>query len=436
MPRYRVTLSDGRVVTLEAATQPSEAEILAEIARGGGEVSPPDPLEPSVMEGLGTKVARYSRALPAIGGAVGGLLGWGVGNIPGAVGGAAAGGAAGDALSMGIRKALGKGAPESLGAAGTELLEQSALQVPMELGGRALAGAAKLGGRTLYDAALRPTGTLLQEFPDVVKTAIKNRLPVGDVLPGVGRKGSQIANQARQASGRQTAQLLGDAGKAGTRFSIRDVIETPIQALAKRIDDQPEVRADMAALGKFVRELLEDKAGAITPERLKAIKASAQAVSKPIYKAKARGEVVAADRSLAAQANEAVASGARTALETIPGVAESEAQTKALIGAAKAIRQAESRRAPLTTHILSGVAGSAGIGGGVSRGGDTSDNAALGLTAYILMRAMASPRSMSRMGIELNRDSIQQVLRLLPYAAEGMYSATRETAPQTGPEAR
>ena len=74
MPRYRVTLSDGRVVTLEAATQPSEAEILAEIARGGGEVSPPDPLEPSVMEGLGTKVARYSRVLPAIGGAVGGFI--------------------------------------------------------------------------------------------------------------------------------------------------------------------------------------------------------------------------------------------------------------------------------------------------------------------------------------------------------------------------
>ena len=40
MPKYRVTLSDGRIVTLEAATQPSEAQILATI----GQPSRPAPM--------------------------------------------------------------------------------------------------------------------------------------------------------------------------------------------------------------------------------------------------------------------------------------------------------------------------------------------------------------------------------------------------------
>jgi hypothetical protein len=395
---------------------------------------PKPPSEPSVMDSWQTKVARGSRMLPAVGGAVGGVLGAASGlgtagttSIPGALGGAAAGGAVGNLLSQGIRTLVGRDAPETLGQAGTELLEESAFQVPMEMGGRALMGGAKVLGRGLYDAALRPTGTLLQEFPDVVTQALKARMPVGDVIPGVTQKGSQMARQARQASSQATARLLDNAGtKGGVRFGMADVIEKPIQSLTERIQNQPETRADLAALGKFVRELLEDKAGDITPIRLKAIKQSAQAVAQPIYKAQQKGMPVTAAQSLSAQMNASVAEGAKASLETIGGVGESEALTKSLIGVTRAIRQAEARRAPLTTHVLAGVAGAGGVGGGVAAGGGSTDDATLGLTLYLLTRMAASPRTMSRAGIQLSRAGVQEVLRLLPYAAEGMYAATRE----------
>ncbi len=384
----------------------------------------PDWDSPSVMDSVPTVIARGSRMLPAVGGAIGGSIGAPAGPVA-MVGGAALGGAAGEAGSQLIRRALGRGGPDMPVQAATDILQESALQVPMELGGRALMAGGRVLGRTLYDAALRPTNTLLQEFPDVVGTALRERLPVGDLIPGVTRKGSAIANEARQASSRKTAQLLEQAGTRGVRFTIRDVIEKPVQSLAKQLDTQPEMRSDLATLGKFTRDLLEDKAGGITPLRLKAIKQSAQAVANPIYKAQARGNTVTAAQSLSARANRAVATGAKDALETVGGVADSESKTQALIGAARAIRQAEARRAPLTTHILSGVAGSAGVGGGIGMGGGPKDDAMLGLTMYMLMRVAASPRTLSRAGITLTRQGVQEVLRLLPYASEGMYQATR-----------
>lgn len=416
-------LTDDEIARLEAST----SDI------------PKAPLEPSVMDTWQTKVARGSRVLPAVGGAIGGALGAGSGlftggttSIPGAVLGATAGASVGDLASQGIRLAVGRDAPENLAQAGTELLQESALQVPMELGGRALMGGAKVLGRGLYDAALRPTGTLLQEFPTVVQDALKNRLPIGDIIPGITQKGSQMARQARQASSATTARILENAGtKGGVRFSIGDVIEKPIQELTQRIQNQPETRADLAALGRFVRELLEDKAGDITPVRLKAIKQTAQAVANPVYKAQQKGMPVTSAQSLNAQMNAAVAKGAQTSLESIGdrslgSVADSEAKTKALIGVTRAIRQAEARRAPLTTHVIAGVAGAGGVGGGVSGGGGPGDDATLGLTLYLLTRMAASPRTMSRAGIELSREGVQELLRLLPYAAEGMYAATRE----------
>jgi hypothetical protein len=155
----------------------------------------------------------------------------------------------------------------------------------------------------------------------------------------------------------------------------------------------------------------------LTPLAVKEMKQAAQGLAKPIFRARNAGNVVPAGESLKANFNEAIASGAKDALEGIDGVAASEARTRGLIGATKAIRRAEVRRLPLMAEVAAPVVG--GVAGGAT-GGDLEGrarNAVGGVSAALLTRALLSPRTTSRAALGLTTPAIQQVLRQMPRAS-------------------
>src|SRR5688572_6786186 len=86
MPKYRVQLSDGRIVTVEAAEPPTEEQLLAQV--GPRQAATPE--EPSAPAG---------GWLPTAGSLIGSTIGT-VGALPGRMAGAAIGGALGKGAEL------------------------------------------------------------------------------------------------------------------------------------------------------------------------------------------------------------------------------------------------------------------------------------------------------------------------------------------------
>jgi hypothetical protein len=366
-------------------------------------------------------------ALPAVGGALGGIVGgiggtvggFGVGGVPGAVGGAAIGGAGGEAAKQLINRMRGAEAPATPLQAASGIGREAAVQGGSELAGRGVMKGAQMAAHGLMDFAIRPAPTVAEEFGDIAATALRERLPVGSVLPGA-TKGSQAAVTARQASGRNTSSLLDAAGKAGTTFSPGEIALHPVEKLATEIAKEPLHDSELRQLSRLFADYLNQQPGSLSPVATKEMKGAAQRIAKPIFRALNSGNVVPAGDSLKASFNKAIADGAKGALETIPGVAESEARTQSLIGATKAIKRAEVRRLPLVVEtaapLIGAVAGGArGVMSGDPR--QTAEGAGAGITAAVLTRALLSPRSTSRAALGLTEPAIQEALRQMPRAS-------------------
>jgi hypothetical protein len=296
-------------------------------------------------------------ALPAVTGGAGGLIGglggtafgFGFGGIPGGVGGAALGGAAGEAAKQLINRMRGVEAPATAGEAAMNIGREGLVQGGSELLGGAAMKGGKMAAHGLMDMAISPAPTLAKEFTtaagDIADTALREKLPVGNIMPGT-RKGSNMAQQALRESAGATRQLLTDAGAAGTTFDAQTVARGPVTQLVGDIARQPLSTSELNHIADMFTEYSGNH-NTMTPAMLKDMKQAAQRIAKPIFKALNQGNVVPAGESLKAQFNKAIADGAKDALETIPGVGASEARTQTLIGANKAIRQAEVRRLPL-----------------------------------------------------------------------------------------
>lgn len=363
-------------------------------------------------------------ALPAAGGMAGGIVGGiggtafglGVGGVPGAVGGATLGGAAGEAARQLVNRARGAGAPPTPLAAATEIGQEAALQGGSELTGHGAMKGAGMAAHGLMDFAIRPAPTVAEEFGDIAATALRERLPVGNILPGMA-KGSQLAKSAMRESAQNTRGLLAEAGQAGVSFRPQDVARGPVTELVGEIAKQPLSDAELNHVSRLFAEYVNTQGSQMTPNTLKDMKQAAQRIAKPIFRALNAGNAVPAGESLKAQFNKAIAGGAKEALETIPGMAASEARTQGLIGATKAIRRAEVRRLPLVAELAAPIIG--GTVGGAT-GNDMQSrgqNAASGVGAALLTRALLSPRSTSRGALALTQPEIQQILRQMPRGA-------------------
>lgn len=434
MPKYRVRdPRSNRVVVLTGEAPPTEQElhqIFAEInAR---------PAQPEQDERTWADTAVD--ALPSIGGALGGIVGgvggtvagMGVGGVPGAVGGAALGGAAGEAFRQLANRLRGEDAPQSMTDAAKGIAGEGAIQGGMQAAGGALAGGARVVGRGLVENAVRPTMSLVREFPNVVDTIVAERLPVGRFLPGL-PSGSQQAMSKLGAASQGVRDLLAKAEASGTTIDGAQMIQKPVLELIDDIARQPLGDAQEQQLASMLDEFLRRNAAKpLTPTAVKELKSRAQAIAKPVYRAVEKGFPVTAEQSLNARFNAAVGSGAKEALETIPGVGAGEAHKKSLIGATRALKQAENRRLS-----LAGELGSAALGGSVGAAvtgllgsGGADDSLKSGVTGWLIARGIASPRSLSRGGLMLTSRQAQALLREFPRLADYM---VREKEPPAAP---
>jgi hypothetical protein len=272
---------------------------------------------------------------------------------------------------------------------------------------------AGMAAHGLMDFAIRPAPTVAEEFGDIAATALRERLPVGSVLPGMS-KGSEQARAVMRESAQNTRGLLTEAGQAGTSFRPQDVARGPVTGLVGNIAKQPLSDSELNHVSRLFAEYVNTQGARMSPDALKDMKQAAQRIAKPIFRAINSGNAVPAGESLKAQFNKAIADGAKDALETIPGIAESEARTQSLIGATKAIRRAEVRRLPLVAEVAAPA-----VGGAVAAasGQDAKTRAGEGVGGALLTRMLLSPRSTSRAALSLTAPAIQQALRQMPRAA-------------------
>lgn len=378
----------------------------------------------SAKESSPSLVDRAVELLPAAGGMAGGItggiggtvLGVGVGGVPGAIGGATLGGGFGEAAKQLINRMRGKEAPTSATDAALTIGKEGAIQGGMEAAGGAVGGAAKMAGRALLENAVRPTASLLREFPNVMSVIEKARLPVGRG-PFGGASGSAMATKLRGASAKGLRTLLTKAEQAGTRFNNND-IAAPVLDLIDQIAKQPLGDAEDQQLAGMISEFLRRHPGPLTPNAVKDLKQSAQAIASPIYRAQQAGHVIPAGETLKGRFNEAIASGSKRALDTIPGVSEAEAKTQSMIGATKALRQAEGRRLPLSAETISVAAPI--IQTLLKPGGSLPDEVRRGVVSYLTTRGLMSPRSSSRIGLGLTAKQTTQLLRQFPRLGEAV----------------
>lgn len=449
MPTYHIRdPKTGKQITLTGdAPPPTEQELTDIFAKL--EV----PLQPSVMHPEPTITDRLVGAIPTVGGAVGGILGGiggtvagvGVGGVPGALGGAALGGAGGEAAKQLINRLRGSpDVPPTMTAAATDIGKEGATQGALEGAGGLLGAGAKVAGRALMENAVRPTMSLVREFPNVIDTMIGNRIPVGRILPGM-QAGSEQAAVKLGAAGRSVRALLAKAGAAGKEFTPDLIPSTagaadlsvaqPIRELVDDLAKQPLGDAQQQQLGGMITEFLKRHPGPLSPNDVKDLKQAAQAIAKPVFKAAEKGFPVTADQTLSARFNAAIASGAKDSLETIPGVAAGEQTTKDLIGATRATKAAETRRLSLMAEGASmAVGGGAGAAVGTLLGPDSHLDTPFkqSVVGWLITRGLLSPRSMSRQGLILTSVAAREALRQFPrLAAEFAKTASPTTTPET-----
>lgn len=371
-----------------------------------------------------TLVDRAVNALPTVGGMVGGIaggiggtaFGLGVGGAPGAIGGAALGGAAGEGFRQVANFMRGVPSPTTATDAAVQMGKAGLREGASEAAGQGLVKAGSMAAHGLMDFAIRPAPTVAEEFGDIATTAIRERLPVGSILPG-GRKGSSLARQAMRKSGRETKRLLSKAGTAGAGVGADDLARGPVSELVGKIAKQPLYESELNQVARMYSEFIESHPGKLSPLLVKDMKQAAQRIAKPIFKSLNAGNVPPAGKALEAQFNRAIAAGGKEWMEALPGVgarvAQSEARTQGLIGASQAIRRAESRRLPLLVELGTPLAGGML---GLAREGDVR-GAGGGIATTLAMRAMLSPRSTSRAALGLTQPAVREALRQLPRAA-------------------
>jgi len=313
-------------------------------------------------------VGRALATLPATGAAIGGMGGaylgahaGGIGAIPGGAAGAGLGGAAGRAAEQVGRRAFGlpDRRPSFMGYDIPQALDVPAEglgQAGLELaGGTLVAGANRFVARPLMEKALTVPALVAkgqmtrQGQRRMAERALQERIPVG----GRGdRTAAQMATDRAKESGAELGKLLSQAEGAGVRLTALDVTDDVVR-LMDDIGDQPLSSVDRRSVMEMLRQFAKDHPGPLTPQQVKDLKRAAQQLAEPIIKKRKIRPGTDPRAALEARFNDAIATGARRALENIPtrmkggrqtfgeAIAARERNTSELLELADQMRRAE-----------------------------------------------------------------------------------------------
>lgn len=419
----KVHLPDGRIVHFPYDMAPADIErevatLVGDSPAPAAELSTPGVSErfdegmrwlaskvPSSVPVIGPAVHTMAmlgreRALdsaPAIGGAVGGLTA----GIPGA----AVGGAAGSAFARLVRG-------QSLDP--TAIATDAAIEGGGQAAGLGLARAANVAGRGLYRLALAPSKKLLQSFPDVVETGIREGV---NVTP----RGAAQAEALRQAAAREARGLVTQASSPAVRIPTRELLRG-VDDLAVKSAAEPEANVTQEALRRFSDNVTASHPRGFSLEELLDTKQAAQRNASTAYRALEQGNRQA---GLEAEANRALASRARQILEHfVPESAAANQRTQSLIGLERALEDAALRSGMMRHLILPTLTGTAA-------GGVTGD-AGTGVSTAVTASLAGSPRVLGRAGLLLGRTG-QQVPANLIRAAILDQLHQQQGPPASGP---
>lgn len=304
---------------------------------------------------------------------------------------AAAGAGGGTALLRG----------DSLGDAVVEGLKQGA----MEVGGQAVGGLLKAGGRRLYSGLLKAKDATLERFPNVVEDLMSNRRVISQ--PSRRRVIGDM-----QRIGTQKGQLLAGADQRAMvpRSVLREGLDDSLNE-AMRSSEAPV--KDMNTLAKMERDLLPDEMG-VSPSRVDKIKTKLGSEADRGFRQTKMGTRVN-DLKMRAKMN--VSGRAKNALETIePKLKDVNAAYASDKGQSAALRDALKRSDKHSMVTMSDMIGATvgGTGGAIGGGGvGAAPGAALGVA---LTRALTNPRVGSGIAIGMNEASkvpSAQAMRLL-----------------------
>jgi hypothetical protein len=270
----------------------------------------------------------------AAGGALAGAAATAPVSVPAAMLAAGAGAAGGAGLGIAGRQ-LVTGKPESGMDTAATMAKQGAMNAAGEGAGRAVVGGANIVVPKLLKGILRPKPTILDEFPDVVKTMREQRIPVGQ---------SAEAKARMSASSAKADDMVQQAQNAGaTPVSPREIVKE-----FRPLRDEVTRRAGNAApgapsqMGEIVERAkgLKD-AGDVDIVTNRKLQQQAQRDANDAFRKQSRGAEV---KDTTAKLEKAVAVGRQKAGEArVTGLGAQNANTQELMGLTKALRAAEGR---------------------------------------------------------------------------------------------
>lgn len=251
---------------------------------------------------------------------------------------------------------------------------------PMRLLGRPLGAAARKTGQSIIRGTVRPSAALKREFGGS-RAIADTIMDEGTATAGGARKAlGQSAQRARavvqDASGTatpiQTAELLDAAVPVADRAATRGRMGLP---------DETDAIVDRLAT------MERRNPNGIPLIDAQHLKQEAQDLATRVYRARDRGADVT---NLGAETDEAVARGLREAIEQrAPGVKPENARTQRLMGAERALADAEDRPNDLSKKLalMTGV------------GGALTGNVPAGVGGALAIQALSSPRVGAMAGI-------------------------------------
>lgn len=318
-----------------------------------------NPALPPLFRG-GQAVLRLAKRNPAttgamVAGAAAAPFTGGMSVIPAMAisGGAGALGAGAGQLVSGQKPDVATMAKEGAAMAGGEGLGRGAVAL--------LSKAAPILGK----AVLRASPTLQREFPNLVETFLKERIPVGQSAQA-GERMTESAGTARQMAAEADAA---GAAPVGPRDIVKEFRGVRDEIANRAANARPGAGGEMQEIVTRAKGLR--LAGPQSVARNQVLKQSAQTDASNAFRAAERGTPI---NDVTAKLDKAVAIGRQKAAEArVPGIADVNKRTQNLMGLEGALETAERKSAsPLGFNPVNwGTAMAPGLG---SRAAFTADS--------------------------------------------------------------
>ena len=376
MPKYRVQLSDGRIVTVEGAQPPTEADVLAQLGpRPQQTAAPAAVAEPDGESWTDTAI----KALPTIGGTVGSFAGGGKWN-PLGMAGAALGGTAGEAIKQTANAVRGRMdlVPRSAGEQLKSMMAAGAVQGGLEGVGRGVVAPVAKG---VYSVAMRPVKALRDKYG--LGTLINEGFERG-VMPtkgGAAKAGAQM----QESKAAQDAMAAAYDARPTMRLDPKEAVRRgldPVYKKAAAIESATGVPAGVKRIQRQAATVIKRHPAGMSASEMKAAQRASDDVADPAFLAAAKGGPPVDPGSKAAVAKGWSKGYRETLNEAVgPEYAKQGRTTKSLFGVKRMADYAAERPEQLTNLFA--------LGGGVaSSGGDVGE----GIKNTLITKALLSPR--------------------------------------------